>query len=1015
MKSKYFFMFLIVMLMSVSLIPLVNALEFDNVKQVPIDFDKYEDTITIKNSFLFIFPFGKVADIKLLENTEQALLKGSMKYQVNLYEDYNNPITGITSVDRTGNNNLVNGNWYYWDESETTRQVNTYEIVCKDGKELKNKSFESNCEQVVKGKRTEIINTSRWLLYDGGSFKAGDYTFEYRGLKNSITDVDVIPHLFGVKLNEYAWWNSDWRRKKNITITENNNTELANYSIYINVTYDSDMNTDFSDLRFTDTNDTAELSYYIENYSTGINATVWVKMLTNISASGTKNISMYYKNVGASTTSSFNNAFIFADDFETDTSANWNYTNCDEGFVISDGRMNITETSGGAGHQCTVSPKDPYQYITRNYEVTSKASADSTCTYIMTSSGYLAQNRTYPYISAQLLAGAASTQFFNLEKTFDNDVSYDINKSVSAQAFTTSTNYTISLQLLDDYLKAIKEVSPTPAPGNVRMDLVNSSTAYPSSGVYGMAAFEGCSESHTTMVYQYRVRPLVRIEPTYILGSEESFVYSENNQTYNNITFEGSTEDFTLNITTTTENPLSSSIFYYNNTEYTTTAITYGDDILLNSSVVVPSVNANTTANFSWGLTFLDGSSYNTTEIIQNITNWDIDDCSTEGTAILNLSLKDEANNTFINSTLGTTIEIDLELSNKGILWTYNKTWSNENNVSVCISDGVLDDNNYTIDFSINYHATDYVWEFYHLRNGILANNTEYFNSITNKTIVLRDLLLTDSTSFLVLYKDETSLPVRNAIIHVYRKYIGEGVFKEIENGLTNNDGETIVHLVEEDVIYRFVVTLDGTIVFTSGEYRVYCVTGEECRINLDASEDVSDFPSDWVFPSGTYSLTSNQTSRNVLLRFNTNSTATMNLTIYDYSNNASQMSTIVGSNSTTSTLGTVTINVPLSYGNKTYYATIYKGDEFVGSHWVPLKEGARNYFDNWVVFLVGMIVLSLGLVAISSGIGVIIFALLGLFIANVLQILEIPYSISIYILIAGIILIVKLLNRRAR
>jgi len=96
-----------------------------------------------------------------------------------------------------------------------------------------------------------------------------------------------------------AWWNSSWQYRKNITITENSGNTLTDYQVPINITYDADMVSDFSDLRFTwynstDTTET-EIPYWIEDKVDSSWAYVWVKV-PSISALGTETVYVYYGN-----------------------------------------------------------------------------------------------------------------------------------------------------------------------------------------------------------------------------------------------------------------------------------------------------------------------------------------------------------------------------------------------------------------------------------------------------------------------------------------------------------------------------------------------------------------------------------------------------------------------------------------------------------------------------------------------------------------------------------------------
>ena len=115
------------------------------------------------------------------------------------------------------------------------------------------------------------------------------------------------------------WYDNNWSKRAHITVdnTGNPNT-LTDYQIKIDVAYSSDMKPDFDDLRFTDSDGTSELSYWIQDHITSTSATVWVKVPT-ITGSSTKTIYMYYENPSASSASNGENTFLFFDDFSGTT------------------------------------------------------------------------------------------------------------------------------------------------------------------------------------------------------------------------------------------------------------------------------------------------------------------------------------------------------------------------------------------------------------------------------------------------------------------------------------------------------------------------------------------------------------------------------------------------------------------------------------------------------------------------------------------------------------------------
>ena len=116
---------------------------------------------------------------------------------------------------------------------------------------------------------------------------AGNYT--------SMTSVSI----------EY-WWDSSWTKRKKITITENSGNDLTDYQIKFTIDYDADMQPDYDDLRFVDSEGNL-LDYWIET-SNPANAVIWVK-IPSIPESSTTIVYMYYGNAGVSTTSSYESTF----------------------------------------------------------------------------------------------------------------------------------------------------------------------------------------------------------------------------------------------------------------------------------------------------------------------------------------------------------------------------------------------------------------------------------------------------------------------------------------------------------------------------------------------------------------------------------------------------------------------------------------------------------------------------------------------------------------------------------
>jgi hypothetical protein len=124
--------------------------------------------------------------------------------------------------------------------------------------------------------------------------------------------------LYLTPYKDQAWYDQSWIKRKPVTINNTLNLDdLVNYQVKVNVQYDSDMNNDFSDLRFADSDGQTSIPYWIENHATSDYAVAWVKV-PSILASSTKTIYMYYGNPSASSESNPDNTFDMFVDFTRD-------------------------------------------------------------------------------------------------------------------------------------------------------------------------------------------------------------------------------------------------------------------------------------------------------------------------------------------------------------------------------------------------------------------------------------------------------------------------------------------------------------------------------------------------------------------------------------------------------------------------------------------------------------------------------------------------------------------------
>jgi len=147
----------------------------------------------------------------------------------------------------------------------------------------------------------------------------------------------------------YAWWDTEFTKRANITIDNSqNNNSFIGLQIPVNISYDSDMQSDFGDLRFTWYNSSdateTEIPYFIESKADNQWAYLWMKV-KEVTGSSYETVYLYYSNATATTTGNPNTTFEFYDDFSTSFDyEKWNVTTKDAGCnnIVSDGLLNLT-------------------------------------------------------------------------------------------------------------------------------------------------------------------------------------------------------------------------------------------------------------------------------------------------------------------------------------------------------------------------------------------------------------------------------------------------------------------------------------------------------------------------------------------------------------------------------------------------------------------------------------------------------------------------------------------------
>ena len=176
---------------------------------------------------------------------------------------------------------------------------------------------------------------------------SGKYYFAVKRSAETLSEAISSGHFMVLD----PWWNASWSRKRAIHINNTGNSNaLTDYQVMINITYDSDMQNDFDDIRVVNETSGETVPYWIENKSDGNWCKIWFNA-SYIPASSWCNDTyyLYYGNPSASSNSDGEATFEFFDDFEDDTvgefPAGWT--------VVEDAsEIRVTDADAYSGTKC---------------------------------------------------------------------------------------------------------------------------------------------------------------------------------------------------------------------------------------------------------------------------------------------------------------------------------------------------------------------------------------------------------------------------------------------------------------------------------------------------------------------------------------------------------------------------------------------------------------------------------------------------------------------------------------
>lgn len=437
------------------------------------------------------------------------------------------------------------------------------------------------------------------------------------------------------------------------------------------------------------------------------------------------------------------------------------------------------------------------------------------------------------------------------------------------------------------------------------------------------------------------------------------------------------------------------------------------EKVSFRNNVVVPYSVGN--INYNWSFNFSDDplqTTYTLSGDVQylsiNLTN-----CSTGTYYVLNYTVFDEDTKTLLEENT-TTIESFIVLTNpQNQSISYNFSFIAYNSTaSVCMPEGVLNSTSFILDTITSYVQSDHVQEYHYIVNYTLTNNSIPLD------IDLYDLLSSRSTSFLVTYQDDNYLYIGDAIIDLQRQYISDnGTFFSVEHGRTDEGGQTLLHLVTEDVVYRFNIYKYGTLLYSTTEYLALCQT-TPCQINLrkpfESSQTTSESENIVVSLTEPYNFSSNDI---ITLNYATTDGSPANLlfTVSEYSR---YNTGTICNESTTSSSGSLNCAIGAVYENKSLYATVYKNDQLIAQKSYTTFPSSSGIFQTLSIILTALAYITLAFMGISSPQLSLVLGLIGLAMMGMVNLFSSGAllgigSTFIYLIVAAAIIIYKIQQRR--
>jgi len=293
--------------------------------------------------------------------------------------------------------------------------------------------------------------------------------------------------------------------------------------------------------------------------------------------------------------------------------------------------------------------------------------------------------------------------------------------------------------------------------------------------------------------------------------------FSEVDNIFTNYVYETSNETFGINITTISTKLSINSNLNYDGITYPSTVTCVNESCNIINTIDIPLIQNITGENktFYWEVFIFDGSSSiiaNSSFFQQNVSGIHLEQCNaTYLTKTLNFTTYDEQNLSRLSQ-----FQFDGTFDfwiGSGTIKKNNSFSKNISEMNLCLSPNATMKIDAIIDYDEVGNTTDYTNRFYYFDTYPINNVTQHINMYLLKSA--------SATSFILKVQDENLLPVADALIEIHKYYPGEGIYRIVQIAKTDDNGKSVGFFQTETIDYKFIIKKSGETLLETGKQKV--------------------------------------------------------------------------------------------------------------------------------------------------------------------------------------------------